>query len=97
MNCASNCNTSKVFTCAGRTSSNAYAKEDHLTIGEILNVETILEGSVRKDASNVRITVQLTNAEDGFAIWSESFTIASLRKSSRCRRRLQHRWPGRSV
>ena len=58
---------------AGRTSSNAYAQEDGKTIGEILNVETILEGSVRKEADNVRITVQLTNVADGFTIWSESY------------------------
>jgi TolB-like protein/Tfp pilus assembly protein PilF len=58
---------------AGRTSSNAYAQEDSKAIGEILEVETILEGSVRKDRDNVRITVQLTNAVDGFALWSESY------------------------
>ncbi len=58
---------------AGRTSSNAYAQEDSKTIGETLDVETILEGSVRKDRDNVRITVQLTNAADGFTIWSESY------------------------
>jgi TolB-like protein/Tfp pilus assembly protein PilF len=58
---------------AGRTSSNAYAQEDSKAIGEILDVETILEGSVRKDRDNVRITVQLTNAVDGFALWSESY------------------------
>jgi TolB-like protein len=58
---------------AGRTSSNAYAQEDHKTIGETLNVESILEGSVRKDGDRVRITVQLTNVADGFTIWSESY------------------------
>jgi TolB-like protein len=66
---------------AGRTSSNAYAQEDGKTIGEILNVESILEGSVRKEGDSVRITVgdsvritvQLTNVADGFTIWSESY------------------------
>ena len=58
---------------AGRTSSNAYAQEDGKTIGEILNVESILEGSVRKEGDGVRITVQLTNVADGFTIWSESY------------------------
>ena len=58
---------------AGRTSSNAYAQEDSKTIGEILNVESILEGSVRKEGDGVRITVQLTNVADGFTIWSESY------------------------
>jgi TolB-like protein/Tfp pilus assembly protein PilF len=58
---------------AGRTSSNAYAKEDHKTIGEMLNVDSILEGSVRKEGDSVRIAVQLTNVADGFTIWSESY------------------------
>jgi TolB-like protein len=58
---------------AGRTSSNAYAQEGGTEIGEKLNVETILEGSVRKEGDNIRITVQLTNAADGFAIWSQSY------------------------
>jgi TolB-like protein len=58
---------------AGRTSSNAYAQEDGKTIGEILNIESILEGSVRKEGDGVRITVQLTNVADGFTIWSESY------------------------
>ena len=58
---------------AGRTSSNAYAQEDSKTIGETLNVETILEGSVRKEGDRIRIAVQLTDAADGFTIWSDSF------------------------
>ena len=58
---------------AGRTSSNAYAQEDSKTIGDVLNVESILEGSVRKEGESVRITVQLTNVADGFTIWSESY------------------------
>lgn len=58
---------------AGRTSSNAYAQEGSKAIGELLNVETLLEGSVRKEGNNVRITVQLTNVDDGFAIWSQSY------------------------
>ena len=58
---------------AGRTSSIASAQEDSKTIGEILNVDSILEGSVRKEGNSVRITVQLTNVADGFTIWSESY------------------------
>jgi TolB-like protein len=58
---------------AGRTSSNAYAQEDSTTIGEILNVEAILEGSVRRAGDRIRITVQLTNVSDGFTLWSQSF------------------------
>ena len=58
---------------AGRTSSIAYAKEDSKTIGEMLNVDAIIEGSVRRDGSNIRITTQLTHAADGFTIWSNSY------------------------
>ena len=58
---------------AGRTSSNAYAEEDARTIGEKLNVESLLEGSVRKDGDRIRITVQLTNLSDGFTLWSRRF------------------------
>ena len=58
---------------AGRTSSIASAHEDSKTIGEILNVDSILEGSVRKESNGIRITVQLTNVADGFTIWSESY------------------------
>ena len=58
---------------AGRTSSIAFAQEDGSTIGESLDVDSILEGSVRKEGNNVRITVQLTQVADGFAIWSESY------------------------
>lgn len=58
---------------AGRTSSNAFAQEDSKTIGETLNVDSILEGSIRKDGNSVRITVQLTHVADGFTIWSETY------------------------
>jgi len=62
---------------AGRTSSFAFkGKDDDLrTIGEKLNVESILEGSVRKDEARnrVRITAQLVNVEDGYHLWSETY------------------------
>jgi TolB-like protein/Tfp pilus assembly protein PilF len=58
---------------AGRTSSIAAAAEDSKTIAEILNVESILAGSIRKEGNSVRITVQLTHGANGFTIWSESY------------------------
>ena len=58
---------------AGRTSSIASAQEDSKTIGETLNVDSILAGSIRKEGNRVRISVQLTNVADGFTIWSESY------------------------
>jgi TolB-like protein len=58
---------------AGRTSSIASAQEDSKTIGETLNVDSILAGSIRKEGNSVRISVQLTNVADGFTIWSDSY------------------------
>ena len=62
---------------AGRTSSFAFkGKDDDLrTIGAKLNVQSILEGSVRKDEkrNRVRITAQLVNVEDGYHLWSETY------------------------
>lgn len=42
-------------------------------IGEILGVETILEGSVQRAGEQVRIIVQLVQSSDGAHIWSETF------------------------
>ena len=38
-----------------------------------LNVDKILEGSVRKSGNRVRITAQLINAADGYHLWSENY------------------------
>ena len=38
-----------------------------------LNVGTVLEGSVRKAGSQVRIAAQLINAADGYHLWSETY------------------------
>ena len=60
---------------AGRTSSFSYKNknEDLKVIGQKLGVNTILEGSVRKSGSTVRITVQLINAQDGFNLWTATY------------------------
>lgn len=42
-------------------------------IGIQLNVDKILEGSVRKAGNRVRVTAQLINASDGYHIWSENY------------------------
>ena len=42
-------------------------------IGKKLNVEVILEGSVRKSGDNLRVTAQLINIEDGYQLWSEKY------------------------
>ena len=43
------------------------------TIGEELAVATVLEGSVRREGSAVRITAQLVNAADGYHLWSQTY------------------------
>jgi serine/threonine-protein kinase len=42
-------------------------------VGEELNVENVLEGSIRKEGKMLRITVQLINVAEGSSIWSERF------------------------
>jgi len=42
-------------------------------IGQLLNVKTILEGSVRRMDQRVRISAQLVNTSDGYQIWSERY------------------------
>ena len=58
-----------------RTSSFAFKgrNEDIRRIGQQLNVNTILEGSVRKAGNRLRITAQLINAADGDHLWSQTF------------------------
>ena len=42
-------------------------------IGRVLNVATVLEGSVRKSGNRVRISVQLVKVADSFHLWSETY------------------------
>ncbi len=60
---------------AARTSSFQFKgkNEDPRTIGQKLNVATILEGTVRKDGRHVRITAELVKAADGFDLWSQTY------------------------
>jgi TolB-like protein/DNA-binding winged helix-turn-helix (wHTH) protein/Flp pilus assembly protein TadD len=47
--------------------------EDLRSVGRVLGVANILEGSVRKEGSRVRITVSLTKVDDGFQLWTETY------------------------
>ncbi|HEX6575018.1 MAG TPA: BTAD domain-containing putative transcriptional regulator [Gemmatimonadaceae bacterium] len=49
--------------------SNASVK----TIGDSLHVSNLLEGSVQKDDSAMRIQVRLIDAKDGSTMWSETY------------------------
>jgi serine/threonine-protein kinase len=55
-----------VFALKGR-------REDVRTIGALLNVSTVLEGTVRKAGTRLRITAQLIDVADGRLLWSERF------------------------
>jgi TolB-like protein len=58
-----------------RTSAFAFKgkQDDVRDIAIKLNVDKILEGSVRKAGNKVRITAQLINAVDGYHLWSENY------------------------
>jgi adenylate cyclase len=60
---------------AARTSSFSFKGKDTkiADIARELNVNFVLEGSVRKSGDQLRITAQLIKAEDGFHLWSETF------------------------
>ena len=64
----------------GRTSSFSFKgkDEDRRTIGEQLDVEYILEGSVRKSGNKIRITAKLVKVEDGFQLWSKNYNQTTL-------------------
>ena len=47
--------------------------EDVPSIGKQLNVETLLEGSVRKSEDRLRVTVQLIEVASGYHRWSHRF------------------------
>ncbi|SFS55694.1 TolB amino-terminal domain-containing protein [Zhouia amylolytica] len=59
-----------------RTSSNVYRERASITIPQIaeeLNVNYIIEGSVQRDADQIRINIQLLNAKDDDQIWSHIY------------------------
>ena len=60
---------------AARTSSFAFRGKgfDVTEVGAKLKVGTVLEGSVRKDPTHLRVSAQLINVADGFPRWSERY------------------------
>ena len=60
---------------ASRTSAFRFrgASLDLKQVADALNVNAVLEGGVRRAGSQLRITVRLTQAADGFQLWSERF------------------------
>jgi serine/threonine-protein kinase len=60
---------------ASRTSAFRFRGEnvDVREIGRQLNVEAVLEGSVRRSKKRLRVTAQLVNVADGYHLWSERY------------------------
>jgi serine/threonine protein kinase len=60
---------------AARTSSFAFKGKpaDVRSIGSALGVDTVLEGSVRRSGTRIRVTAQLVNVADGYHLWSERY------------------------
>ncbi len=60
---------------AARTSSFAFkgTHEDIRTVGHRLNVDSVLEGSVRTAGNRLRVSAQLINVADGYHLWSSRY------------------------
>lgn len=60
---------------ASRTSVFVYKgkREDVRSIGAQLHVRAVLEGSVRRSGSRLRVSAQLVNVADGYLLWSERY------------------------
>ena len=58
-----------------RTSTLQYKdrKVDVRTVGESLGIRYVLQGSVQKAGDKIRLTAQLSDADDGRQVWAESY------------------------
>src|SRR5436189_5078643 len=58
-----------------RTSSFSFKGKstDVSEVGKKLNVENVLEGSLRREGNRVRITAELINTRHGFHLWTETY------------------------
>ncbi|MCX7041159.1 MAG: protein kinase, partial [Gammaproteobacteria bacterium] len=60
---------------AGRSSSMSFKDKDATIaeIGKTLGVDSVLEGSVRKEGDRLRVSVQLSKVADGYQLWSQTY------------------------
>jgi serine/threonine protein kinase len=60
---------------ASRTSAFRFrgSDQDIRQIGRQLEVATLVEGSVRRAGTRLRVTAQLVNADNGYQLWSERY------------------------
>jgi TolB-like protein/tetratricopeptide (TPR) repeat protein len=65
----------KKMRVTGRTSSFSFKgkNEDLRVIAEKLGVAHLLEGSIRKEGAQLRITAQLIDGKDGAQLWSQTY------------------------
>ena len=58
-----------------RTSSFQYKGQsvDVREVGRALGADFILEGSVRRDASSIRVSAQLLDTNEGTHVWAETY------------------------
>ena len=65
----------KNLSVAARTSAFAFKgqHQDITEIGKKLKVATVLEGSVRRSGSRLRVTAQLIDVTNGYHLWSETY------------------------
>jgi TolB-like protein/DNA-binding winged helix-turn-helix (wHTH) protein len=59
----------------GRSSSFQFRGKnaDLRDVGRKLGVANVLEGSVRREGTHVRVTAELIKADDGFQLWSQTY------------------------
>ena len=56
--------------------SSFYYKDKHVTVAQVahaLGVTYVLDGSVRKSGTTLRVAARLVRADDGFVVWSETY------------------------
>ena len=58
---------------AARASAFQVKGQDIRTIGELLRVKSVLDGSVRTAGTRLRVTAQLNTTHDGYQLWSKRY------------------------
>lgn len=62
------------FRVAGRASSSEFGQDpDIRAVARRLDVDYVVEGSVRRQGDQVRVNANLVRASDGFRLWSDSY------------------------
>ncbi len=47
--------------------------EDVRTVGDILQVQAVVEGTVKRSGNHIRISAQLNSTEDGYVVWARTY------------------------